>query len=102
MDKPALESGNLSGWSLRREVSGENFRLEADSRQGVGTGVGGSGEAWYLGLSVAASPFPQRAVLHSSELPTMHPGSISLGPFGRDFLTMLWEVLLWGTSSQVH
>lgn len=58
MDKPALESGNLSGRSLRREVSGENFRLEADSWQGAGTGAGGSGEAWYWGcrLQLPHSP----------------------------------------------
>lgn len=32
MDEPALvtESCNLSEWSLSREMSGENFRLEAD------------------------------------------------------------------------
>ena len=56
MDKPALESGNLRGWSLRREISGENFRLEADSWQGAGPG--GEGGGLVLGVVSCSFPIP--------------------------------------------
>lgn len=63
MDKPAFESSNWSGWPLRGEVSGEDFR--PGWTQGVGWGWGGL-VFWGVGCRFLIL---QRVVPHSSEAP---------------------------------